>query len=136
MPPLPMISLAICMPMKLLPVSMRGPKRSMMVWKRPEAPVSKIGSTMTMPSEVNIFQASQSKSSLWMHMLPRPLMSAFTHAMQPVQCLISKSCARMNSTSQPASCAPLRASLQMESLLPFLVPNEIPRILVMPHLSS
>ena len=30
-----------------------------------------------------------------------PLMSIFTQVMQPVQCLMSRSIARMNSTSQP-----------------------------------
>ena len=103
----------------------------MMVWKRPEAPVSKIGSTMTTPSALNISKASQSKSSLWMHMFLVPLMSILTQVMQPVQCLMSRSIARMNSTSQPASLAARSTALQMVSLLPFLVPNETPTILVM-----
>ena len=130
-PPSARRPLAICVEMKLLPVSMRGPKRSMMVWKRPEAPVSKIGSTMTTPSALNISKASQSKSSLWMHMFLVPLMSILTQVMQPVQCLMSRSIARMNSTSQPASLAARSTALQMVSLLPFLVPNETPTILVM-----
>lgn len=129
---------AICVAMKLLPVSMRGPKRSMIVWNRPDAPVSKIGSTMTTPSAWNISKASQSKSSLWTHMFLVPLMSIFTQVMQPVQCLMSRSIARMNSTSQPCFCAARSTALQMVSLLPFLVPNETPTILVMatPFLSG
>ena len=129
---------AIWVPMKLLPVSMRGPKRSMMVWNRPEAPVSKIGSTMMTPSALNISKASQSKSSLWTHMFLVPLMSILTQVMQPVQCLMSRSIARMNSISQPSSWQALSTSLQMQSLLPFLVPNETPTILVMatPFLSG
>ena len=123
LPPSAAIFSAIWVAITLLPVSMRGPKRSMMVWKRPEAPVSKMGSHMMMPSASAILKNSQSKSSLWMHMLPWPLMSIFTQVMQPVQCLMLRSIARMNSTSQPSSTAPISASLQMLSLLPFLVPN-------------
>lgn len=67
-----------------------------------------------------------------------PLMSIFTQVMQPVQCLMSRSMARMNSTSQPCFCAARSTALQMVSLLPFLVPNETPAILVManPFLSG
>ena len=108
----------------------------MIVWKSPDAPVSKMGSHMTMPSASAILKNSQSKSSLWMQRLPRPPMSDFTHAMQPVQWRMSRSCARMNSTSQPSSAAPMSASLQMESLLPFLVPNEMPSTFAMPVLPT
>ena len=67
-----------------------------------------------------------------------PLMSILTQVMQPVQCLMSRSIARMNSISQPSSWQALSTSLQMQSLLPFLVPNETPTILVMatPFLSG
>lgn len=136
LPPSAAIFSAIWVAITLLPVSMRGPKRSMMVWKRPEAPVSKMGSHMMMPSASAILKNSQSKSSLWMHMLPWPLMSIFTQVMQPVQCLMLRSIARMNSTSQPSSTAPISASLQMLSLLPFLVPNETPKTFVMEHQPS
>ena len=65
-----------------------------------------------------------------MHPFPRPEKRLITQALQPVQCLISNWCTLINSISAPHSWAPIRASLQRESLAPFRVPADRPRIFI------
>ena len=142
----PPVSAAILVPMMLLPRSMRGPKRSVIVWKRPVAPFSKMGVEKTMPSASSILSSSQSKSSFSTHLPPRPpstlctqavqpVAMAFTgqtdaQAVQPVQCSMCRFCSWMNSTSAPISLAPIRASMHIPSLLPLRIPPEIPKIFI------
>jgi len=126
----PPVSSAILVPMMLLPRSMRGPKRSVIVWKRPVAPFSKMGVEKTMPSASSILSSSQSKSSFSTHLPPRPPSTLCTQAVQPVQCSMCRFCSWMNSTSAPISLAPIRASMHIPSLLPLRIPPEIPKIFI------
>ena len=96
----------------------------------PGTPFSKIGDAIIIPSASNILSNSHKKSSLIAQTRPLPLINAFTQAMHPVQCLISSLCKLINSISAPASCAPINASLHIESLEPLSVPDEIPKIFI------
>ena len=115
----------------LLDNPIRGPKRSIIVWKIPAAHFSKIGIEKIIPSASSILSNNHWKSSFNTHMLPLPENRLITHALQPVQCLISRSIKRTNSISAPCSFAASNASLHIQSLAPFLVPPEIPKIFML-----
>mgnify|MGYP006910458337 CR=1 FL=1 len=101
----PPASSAILVPMMLLPRSMRGPKRSVIVWKRPVAPSQRWGwRRQCRRRPASCPAASQ---VVLQHALAAAAPSTLcTQAVQPVQCSMCRFCSWMNSTSAPISLAP------------------------------